>query len=234
MTRRRAPDPDRDARRHERRSELLDAATRVVRREGSAASMEQIAAEAGVSKPIVYRHFRDRDDLVAGVASRFADELGAELATSLHRGSDPHDVLSSTIDAYLAFVERDPEVYRFIVAVARTDGDDTIGGFVREVGRQVAVVLGEQLRDAGLDSGGAEPMAHGIVGMVHNAGDWWLQSRSMPRARVAAYLTDLLWGGITGLGLPAAAGAAAPAEGDAPATAEPTTPTIRIVSEDAR
>ena len=76
-TRRRAADPTRDARRLERRAELLDAATRVVRREGPAASMDQIAAEAGISKPIVYRHFRDRDDLVAGVAQRFADELGA-------------------------------------------------------------------------------------------------------------------------------------------------------------
>ena len=209
--RRRSADPTGDERRQARRAELLDAATRVVRREGPAASMDQIAAEAGVSKPILYRHFRDRDDLVAGVAQRFADELGAELAASLTGGTDPHDVLARTIDAYLAFVERDPEVYRFIVSVARSGGDDALGGFVREVGRQVAVVLGEQLRGAGLDSGGAEPMAHGMVGMVHNAGDWWLRNRSMPRARVAEYLTSLLWSGVTGLGLAdGPAGEAAP------------------------
>jgi hypothetical protein len=39
--------------------------------------------------------------------------------------------------------------------------------------------------------------------MVHSAGDWWLSSRSMPRARLVEYLTSLLWTGVTGLGLPA-------------------------------
>ena len=66
---------------------------------------------------------------------------------------------------------------------------------MRRVGQQVAVVVGEQLRAAGQDSGGAEPIAHGIVGMVHNAGDWWLDNRSMPRARLVEYLADLLWSG---------------------------------------
>ena len=74
-------------------------------------------------------------------------------------------------------------------------GDETLIGFMRQVGQQVAVVVGEQLRAAGQDSGGAEPIAHGIVGMVHNAGDWWLDHRAMPRARLVEYLADLLWSG---------------------------------------
>jgi AcrR family transcriptional regulator len=199
------PDPVREARRAARRAELLDAATRVVRREGSSASMEQIAAEAGVTKPIVYRHFRDRGDLVSAMAERFAADLTTELAQSLNRSGDPREIMAGTIDAYLAFVERDPQLYRFIIQeiTPSPDAEVSLTSFMREVGAQVAVVLGEQLRAAGVDSGGAEPMAHGIVGMVHSAGDWWLSSRSMPRARVVEYLTSLLWTGVVGLGLPA-------------------------------
>jgi AcrR family transcriptional regulator len=196
---------NRDARRAERREELLDAAVAVIRREGSSASMEQIAAEAGVTKPIVYRHFRDRGDLVQAMAHRFATGLTEELAASLNQAGDPRQIMAATIDAYLAFVERDPELYRFViqeVAPAPAAAAE-LSSFMREVGAQVAVVLGEQLRAAGADSGGAEPIAHGIVGMVHSAGDWWLQSRSMPRSRLVEYLTSLLWTGVAGLGLPA-------------------------------
>jgi len=200
----RRPDAGRDARRAERREELLDAAARVVRREGASASMEQIAAEAGVTKPIVYRHFRDRGDLVSAMAHRFADDLTGELAGTLNQPGDARQIMATTIDAYLAFVERDPDLYRFIVQeiTPSPDAVSELTSFMREIGAQVAVVLGEQMRAAGVDSGGAEPMAHGIVGMVHSAGDWWLQSRSMPRARLVEYLTSLLWSGITGLGLP--------------------------------
>ena len=202
--RRREPDPEREARRAERREELLDAASRVIRRDGPSASMEQIAAEAGVTKPILYRHFRDRGDLVSAMADRFAADLTGELAGSLNQDGDPRDILAATIDSYLSFVERDPDVYRFIIQEIAPSPDATmqLTSFMHELGAQVAVVLGEQLRAAGVDSGGAEPMAHGIVGMVHSAGDWWLQSRSMPRSRLVDYLTSLLWAGLTGLGLP--------------------------------
>jgi hypothetical protein len=63
------------------------------------------------------------------------------------------------------------------------------------------VVLGEELRDAGKDSGAAEPLAHGIVGMVHAAGDWWLERRNMTRARLVAYLTEFVWHGLVGMGV---------------------------------
>lgn len=60
----------------------------------------------------------------------------------------------------------------------------------------MAVVLGERLRQLGADSGAAEPWAHGIVGMVHLAADWWVERRTMPRARLVEYLVALLWEGL--------------------------------------
>src|SRR5687767_9352093 len=76
-------EPDRDAERAEararKRERLLDAAVRAVRREGPNVSMDEIAAEAGVTKPIVYRAFGDREGLTKALADRFADELAASL-----------------------------------------------------------------------------------------------------------------------------------------------------------
>jgi hypothetical protein len=119
-------------------------------------------------------------------------------------GNAPRETLEKTIDAYLAFVERDPEVYRFLVRrlITSPPGDElSVGNFLRQVGNQVALVLGEQLRAAGIDSGGAEPLAHGMVGMVHAAGDWWLERQTMPRSRLVEYIVGVLWGGLAGIGL---------------------------------
>jgi AcrR family transcriptional regulator len=195
----RRPNPGRDVHKAQRREELLDAAVRTIRRVGPAASMEDIAAEAGITKPILYRYFGDRGGLTAGVAERFAGELMARLRAALASSAPPRDLVAATIDAYLAFVEADPELYRFLIrgaAVADPSSHATLSSFVRQVGQEVAVVLGEQLRAAGRDSGAAEPWAYGIVGMVHQAGDWWVQRRTMPRARLVEYLTSLLWSGV--------------------------------------
>ena len=197
------PEPTEEERKA-RRTALLDAAVDAIRRHGPDVSMEDLAKAAGVTKPILYRHFGHRDGLTTALATRFADGLEETLTTAMGTGSDPRETLAKTIDAYLAFVERDPEVYRFLVRRLVTNERDhelTVGNFLRQVGNQVALVLGEQLRAANLDSGGAEPLAHGIVGMVHAAGDWWLERQTLPRATLVEYVVGLLWGGFIGLGL---------------------------------
>lgn len=199
------PEPT-DQEREARREVLLDAAVEAIRRHGPRVSMEELGRAAGVTKPILYRHFGHRDGLTTALATRFVGRLQSTLEASMTIGGSPRDRLEATIDAYLAFVESDPEVYRFLVArlpAAAPGSELSVGNFLAQVGDQVAVILGEQLRAAGLDSGGAEPMAHGIVGMVHSAGDWWLDRRTMPRGRVVHYVANLLWGGMVGMGLAA-------------------------------
>ncbi len=198
------PEPTEEER-EARRAALLDAAVDAIRRQGPEVSMEDLAKAAGVTKPILYRHFGHRDGMTVALATRFADGLQQTLVAAMAGGSSPRETLVKTIDAYLAFVERDPEVYRFLVRRLLVNPDSarglTVGNFLRQVGNQVALVLGEQLRSANLDSGGAEPMAHGIVGMVHAAGDWWLERQTMPRATLVDYLVRLLSDGFSGLGL---------------------------------
>ncbi len=201
MTRRRAISNDRSAARASRREELLDAAVGAIREQGAGVSMEAIAAAGGVTKPILYKHFSDRDGLAEAIAERFSTGLVSELSQSLEREAAPEELLRSTIDAYLRIVERDPAVYGFLVSrLGSPAGEATQSGLVGDIGRRVAVVLGEQLRLAGQDSGSAEPWAFAIVGMVHMAGDWWLSRGTMTRARLTDELTRLLWQGLGGLG----------------------------------
>jgi AcrR family transcriptional regulator len=196
----------RDDRRAARRAQLLDDAIEAIREIGPGATMEQLARRGGVTKPILYRHFRDRDGLLAAIADRFSTQLLGEIDAPLQAGGPPEQLLETTVDAYLAFIEHDPSLYRFLLQqIVGRDGVSQINPLVDAIARRVALVIGEQLRVVGLDSGAALPWAHGIVGLVHQAGDWWIDDRTMPRARLTGYLTSLLWGG---LGVAAAGGPA--------------------------
>ncbi|CAN5735833.1 TetR/AcrR family transcriptional regulator [soil metagenome] len=183
----------------ERREAFLDAAVKAIRREGATVSMEVIAREAGVTKPIVYRLFGDRDGLLGALGERMAAEVVTEVTAALDRvqGDDPKEMLHRAIAAYIALIDTETEVYRFVTD--RPGQGATLTGLSAEVARAIAVVLGEQLRANGADSGAAEPWAFGLVGMVHLSGDWWVRTRTLPRDQLVTYLVDLLWNGFAAL-----------------------------------
>ena len=148
--------------------------------------MNQIAVEARLAKPILYRHFGDKGGLYQALAERYVRQLMESLREALSAQVEPRARLAATIDTYLAFVENNVEAYRFLMHRAvgeRPEAQAAVSGFIRQVANEVAVELGEELRRNDLDSGAAEPWAYGLVGMVHAAGDWWVERRTMPRAR---------------------------------------------------
>jgi AcrR family transcriptional regulator len=197
MTRDEHRDARRDSRREARRSQLLEDAIEAIRELGPGATMEQLARRGGVTKPILYRHFGDRSGLIATIAERYTDQLFESVAGALtSEGQDARSRISHTIDAYLRFIESDPEVYRFLERQAAAAGVHRDATVATNVARQVALVMGEELRAAGLDSGAAVPWSFGIVGMVRYAGDWWLEDGTMTRERLVGYLSDLVWSGL--------------------------------------
>jgi AcrR family transcriptional regulator len=203
------PGPDRETERAEarelKRQRLLDAAVRVVRREGPGVSMDEIAAEAGVTKPIVYRVFGDREGLTKALADRFADELSSSLQRAITDAPTDRERVRGAIDAYLAFIERDPAIVRFLIHRSLDTVEETgiaLSGFVNRVGQLITQAIGEAMREQGLDSGAAEPWGYAIVGAVHLAGDWWTERRTMPRERLVDYLTSLMWDGMQNYRVP--------------------------------
>ncbi len=192
------------ARRAERRMELLDAADDVIRRDGPAASMDVIAGEAGITKPILYRHFGDKGGLYTALAERYAHALMSEIMDSLERAADPRERLALTIDTYFSWLESEPQVYRFLVHRAQTEQHevhDAIVAFVRDVALEVAAVARAEL--LGSDESGrngrgdfAEPLAFAVVGAVQMAGEWWLEHRETSRAQLVEELVTLVWDGF--------------------------------------
>ncbi len=189
--------------RKRKRRYYLEATKACVRAKGPKVSMEEIAHACGITKPILYRHFGDRAGLVQALADQFAAEMFEQIDEALNSQLNPRDLVMATIDTYLRQLDKEPEIYQFVTQRSSSNLQghlpSIIGNFQREVGRRVAVVMGEKMREFSMDSGGVEPLAQGIVGMVHSAGDWWVERRSMPRERLVTYIGDLIWHGIVGM-----------------------------------
>jgi AcrR family transcriptional regulator len=185
----------------DRREQLLAAADRVVQRDGSAASMNVIAAEAGITKPILYRHFGDKGGLYRALAERHIDALLDRLRTALLTRGGLRARTRATVDAYLASVEEQPQIYRFLVERAAAEEPDVRGqvlGFVRRFGDELATGIANEPELAGIDPQRAVIWAHAIAGMVQGTGDWWLDHPEVPRAQVVDQLVALLWDGFLG------------------------------------
>ena len=184
--------PVRAADRAARREGLLDAADRIVRRDGPAASMAAIAAEAGISKPILYRHFGDKSGLYAALAERYTALLLDQLQGALDAGRTRRDRVERTVGAYLSTIEEQPQVYRFLV---HSDEAAPAQSQVRSFTRRLSALLASGIAaELSVPPHRASAWAHGIVGMVQSAGDWWLDTGSCSRDELVRELTDLLFG----------------------------------------
>ncbi len=197
-----------DEHRRARREQLVDATIAAVGRHGAGVGMEEIAAEAGTSKTVVYRYFADRTELHLAVCARVAANLTVRLHEAVDTTTDPRQMLTVAVETYLAFLEADLELYRFVVQgppvghpAGRDAGDsDPIANLSHLVGDQAAAVVAVVLEQAGRDPAAALPWGHGLVGLVRSAADCWLQAdRPMPRVELAAHLTDLTWAGLSGV-----------------------------------
>lgn len=198
-----------DAHREERRAELIAAAVRAIDARGPEASMTDIAAEAGVSKPVLYRYFADKDELHAAVGQWGADEVLAGVVPSLLVEGPVRERVTAAVDAYLRVIEEHPQVFLLLVrhrAAGSPGASDPLADGKAKIATTLAHVLAGTMRTLGVDPGGAEPWAQGIVGLGLSTGEWWLEQRTMSREVLVGHLASFVWHSLEGpaaeLGVP--------------------------------
>ena len=197
-----------------RRKELVESTLRAIRVHGASVGMDDIAAAAGTSKTVFYRHFTDRSGLYQAVAERVDALILRDLSTALGESgiplvdvtASPKALIGAAIDSYLSLVEKDPEVYRFIVAAPLLDRADVASpghpaaSVSSHIAQQMSVVLRQGLESSGHDVEAAAVWGQGVVGMVRATADAWLAGEAgfagMPRAHLAEHLTTLAWTGL--------------------------------------
>lgn len=185
----------------QRREQLLDVARHVFAAKGfDAASMEEIAARAKVSKPVVYEHFGSKDGIYAVLIDREIQGLSRTLAEALESEENPRAMLESATLALLDFIESNTEGFRLLVRdspVAQSTG--SYSSVIGDVAERVGYILARNFKVSGYDQNWASLYAQMLVGVVSQIGQWWLEVRSPAKEQVAAHVVNLVWYGMRGL-----------------------------------
>lgn len=179
----------------QRREQLIEATLRAIRLRGAGVGMDDIAAEAGTSKTVLYRHFGGRTGLYEAVVESVHAYIVRNVLDGV-RGAeaDPASLVRSVTDAYLRVVERDPEIYQFVVT-RPPGGDpvtDPVTGVTGRIGQQLADIFRGWLKAHGRDPRPANTWGHGVVGFVWAIADKWLTTgRQRPRADIVEFTGSL-------------------------------------------
>lgn len=183
----------------ERRAQLLEVGRALFAAKGfEATSVEEIAAKAGVSKPVVYEHFGGKEGLYAVVVDREMSRL-LDMVTSSLTAGHPRELLEQAAFALLDFIEDHTDGFRILVRdspIPQSTG--SFASLISDIATQVEDILGREFKSRGFDPAG--PLyAQALVGMVALTGQWWLDVRRPKKAEVAAHLVNLAWHGLDGL-----------------------------------
>ena len=185
----------------QRRAQLVDVARRLFAEKGfDGTSIEEIAARAEVSKPVVYEHFGGKEGIYAVVVDREIQSLTGALSGALEVGGHPKMLVERTTLALLGYIETNEDGFRILVRdspVAQATG--TFYSLIGDVATQVEHMLADQFKKQGQDPKMAPIYAQMLVGMVALTGQWWLDARSPSKNVVAAHLVNLAWNGLSAL-----------------------------------
>lgn len=186
--------------REQRRQQVLAAALDVFSTAGyHAASMDEIAERAGVSKPVLYQHFPGKLDLYLALLDAGIEDLMAAARSALTGTTDNATRVRDMVNAYFAFVEEPGGAFRLVfesdlsnepAVRQRVDAADLA------LARLSAAVIAE---DTGLSEAEALLLSSGMQGMVQMASRRWLHDgATVPREEAAELIASLAWRGISG------------------------------------
>lgn len=180
------------------REQLIDAAVRAVRNGGPTATMDDVANEANVSKPIVYRQIGDKAALTLALSEWLIDQIEAATTNAQAHVVDPRQRFRLAIRAYLATIDEHRNVFLFVNTGGHTS--ELFGRLVDRSARGLVELFEELRRLAGLDPGGARAWAYSIIGSLQVVATMWQRDRFQELDPLADDLTRLMWDGLGAAG----------------------------------
>jgi AcrR family transcriptional regulator len=184
----------------ERREQLLEIGRSLFAERGfDATSVEEIAAKAGVSKPVVYEHFGGKEGLYAVVVDREMRTL-LDMVTSALTGGHPRELLEQAAFALLDYIENYSDGFRILVRdspVAASTGN--FASLISDIATQVEGIMATEFRRRAYDPEFGAMYSQMLVGMVALTGQWWLDAQHPSKEEVAAHMVNLAWNGLSGL-----------------------------------
>jgi AcrR family transcriptional regulator len=184
----------------QRREQLINIGRQLFAERGfDATSIEEVAARAKVSKPIVYEHFGGKEGLYAVVVDREVRSLLDRIGAALTAGH-PRALLEQAALSLLDYIEEETDGFRVLVREAPVMSPaGTFSSVLNDVAHRVEHILGAEFKTRGYDPKLAELYSQALVGMVGLVGRWWLDVRKPRKGTVAAHMVNLAWNGLSHL-----------------------------------
>jgi AcrR family transcriptional regulator len=181
-----------------RRAQLVDVGRTIFAKRGfEATSVEEIAARAKVSKPIVYEHFGGKEGLYAAIVDHEVEQIVSRMTAAITTGS-ARERLERAVLAFLSYVQERPGGFAMLLRDApESKRSGEMPALMFELADRVGDVFTDQFRKAGFDARSAPIYAHALVGMVAFVGQWWTETPKPPPAElVASHVAALAWMGL--------------------------------------
>lgn len=178
---------------------LLRTAETLLRAEGPDVTLADIAAAAGVTKPLVYHHIGNKDALGRALADRLADRVEAAVEAATAGARSPRDGIARFLEAYLGVVQRDRHILVYVSGGGH--GADHVAEALRLADRSAAPIATRFAAfrvDQGADPGVATTWAYAVLGMLHFVTLSWIRDPQLSAAELADQLGELLWTGLRG------------------------------------
>lgn len=184
-----------------RRRQLLDVALEHFAARGYyGTSMEELADAAGVTKPVLYQHFRSKRALYRELLEDVGGRLLEDIAKATAAAAGPRQQVEAGFAAYFRFVADRESAFRLLFGGARSArADHDFADVVRRVEDAIAEAIAA-LIDADIDDGHRRLLAYGVVGLAEGTGRHWLRSgRADAPELLARRIADLTWAGLRGV-----------------------------------
>lgn len=190
--------------RPERERQMLEVAGRSFAARGfHAVSMDEIAARAGISKPMLYHYFGSKEGLYVAYVRQQGSALLAGMRNATEPDASPAERLWEGTLAFLGYVDEHRPGWALLYREAVNQGGPLAAEIAGLRAGIAAIVHRLFLRVAGADGGGtSEALAHAFVGAGESVANWWLEHPDEPREHVAQLLVRLAGGALPGLGEP--------------------------------
>ena len=164
---------------------MLDAAGDAFARNGfHRASMDAIAAAAGISKPMLYTYFGSKEGLYAAYLERSGATLVATLRDAAPPGAPPRERLASGVLAFLTYVEEHRAGWSVLYNEAVSQAGAAAAG-VAALRTRLADMIARSLAAHDADAAALSASAHALAGAGESLANWWLRHPEVPKERIA-------------------------------------------------